>query len=66
MTQMWDLTASLFLYYTFKNMYKIGPASETRHAMSWFTISVFVSSIPYIKTSKLLRLKFRAARQPCK
>lgn len=34
MTQMWDLTASLFLYNTFKNMYKIGPALETRHAMS--------------------------------
>lgn len=50
MTQSVGPDCKFILYYTFKNTYKIGPASETRHAMSWFTISVFVSSIPYIKT----------------
>lgn len=57
MTQMWDLTASLFLYYTFKNMYKIGPASETRHAMSWFTISVFVIKHSLYKNIQITEVK---------
>uniref|UniRef100_A0A0E9XII0 Uncharacterized protein n=1 Tax=Anguilla anguilla TaxID=7936 RepID=A0A0E9XII0_ANGAN len=57
-----------FILYTLKNMYKICPAPEQRHTISWFTISVFVSGILYIKTHpEVTEVKiFRAARQPCK